>query len=112
MTVPAILCDALPCSKPKKSRHIPTVLPNSGSALRTSAITVATMSCPQKPVGLVRFKPDAPSMMGRDAQSNSGLKKPLRMPMTRLTGNFIAVSLSGLLIERGPPAYVGGPDKT
>lgn len=112
MTVPAILCDALPRSKPKKSRHIPTVLPNSGSALRTSAITVATMSCPQKPVGLVRSKPGAPSMMGRNAQSNSGLKKPLRIPVTRLTGNFIAVSLSKSLIERGPPAYVGGPDKT
>ena len=112
MTVPAILCDALPCSKPKKSRHIPTVFPNSGSALRTSAITVATMSCPQKPVGLVRSKPDAPSMMGRNAQSNSGLKKPLRIPITRLTGNFIAISLSKSLIERGPPAYVGGPDKT
>ena len=51
MTVPAILCDALPYSKPKKSRHIPTVLPNSGSALRTSAITVATTSCPKSPWG-------------------------------------------------------------
>lgn len=51
MTVPAILCDALPCSKPKKSRHMPTVFPNNGSALNTSAITVATMSCPQKARG-------------------------------------------------------------
>ncbi len=59
MTVPAILCDALPCSKPKKFRHIPTVLPNIGSALRTSAITVATMSCP-KSRGARRVRSQAP----------------------------------------------------
>lgn len=111
MTVPAILCDALPAQNQKVQAHT-----NRFAKQRECAQNLGDHrghdELSPKPVGLVRSKPGAPSMMGRNAQSNSGLKKPLRIPVTRLTGNFIAVSLSKSLIERRPPAYVGGPDKT